>query len=640
MKNNDIIPSAKSYKIPYEQLKSPAAKNNTDGVEGSQHEERGSEVSAGANERTLLRRKCHQREHHSPQPVIDPVGGQVYRTFWNMSKQWLAALLLPMEKLENVGVPETIESLGLLESLPECYMYNSEDKTFSWRDGYEDDGPQESKRQFPVMFFDGTLFPSKSSVAWIGAQDLQLYDPSASELIEYNQQVLDYLKDRKGVASRQSRDPTSPVHPTLMENDGVEIDHDSGTSTTSALSDPPTSEDSPIFEEAFEEAFEELPEETPAEALAEPRVEDLEELPPSEISKNAPMEALHEAPVEVLLEAFEHYNEGKSSTDAPNAKDGPSLPPENPDAPLHNHDTRVEGPLFSDKPHNGEEPTTSITSPVQEHQTVPQRTDASSTLQDQENAAQIAQMAWGIVHELAIPAAADPAIQSQDTSPLRRQQDPMTSPGTEQATSAPIEQPARSEDVVLIDLTIDSQTVNPAPPAPPAPMPPNFGPQRQMPWTQLPPIRTLEEHAPPNGQGYHSWVNGTPGPWMDRSQHRAPLPPQPAQPQTPSQVSQPTSPTATWRSNAQNGTVSAKSKAWLTNFPPLIVDELRKVTRGIGRDPIPEDFMTSRRGSFQCPFCPKMEARLTVFTQHIEKKCMHIKWAMSRRVPDIVPTPK
>ncbi|KAM0554144.1 hypothetical protein ACHAPJ_006943 [Fusarium lateritium] len=145
-------------------------------------------------------------QYGTSQAVADLEGGQIYRVYWKLSKQWLAALLLPMHDLQDVGVLESIESLGLLKDLPQCYAYDHRSKVFSWKDGYEDNGPRVSARKFPVMFFDGSPFPSKSSVAWVSADNLEIYDASAQGLIEHSQQVLQYLESRqKADEARTSR---------------------------------------------------------------------------------------------------------------------------------------------------------------------------------------------------------------------------------------------------------------------------------------------------------------------------------------------------------------------------------------------------------------------------------------------------
>ncbi|KAK7428982.1 hypothetical protein QQZ08_004494 [Neonectria magnoliae] len=95
-------------------------------------------------------------------------------------------------------------------------------KTFSWKEGYEDDGPRVSMREFPVMFFDGSPFPSRSSVAWVSARDLKLYDASAQSLIEHSHQVLDYLesREREGRQKIASQDGTTDSAAADLESPG------------------------------------------------------------------------------------------------------------------------------------------------------------------------------------------------------------------------------------------------------------------------------------------------------------------------------------------------------------------------------------------------------------------------------------
>ncbi|WAO96055.1 Hypothetical protein NCS54_01371600 [Fusarium falciforme] len=223
------------------------------------------------------RTRGYRRQHGTPQAAVDPEYGQVYRVYWNLSKQWLAALLLPMQNLHDVGIPYSIEGLGLLEDLPQCYAYDCQSKTFSWKEGYEDNGPRVSMRKFPVMFFDGSPFPSKSSVAWVSASDLQIYDPSAKNLIEHSQQVLNYLEARESAggqkiaseartresfpadpanlycreAEEQAQDSGSPSSSTSWNQEAPE-NSQPGTTATPMIT--PLVETAPIGEQAFQHA--------------------------------------------------------------------------------------------------------------------------------------------------------------------------------------------------------------------------------------------------------------------------------------------------------------------------------------------------------------------------------------------------
>ncbi|UPL00067.1 hypothetical protein LCI18_011001 [Fusarium solani-melongenae] len=124
--------------------------------------------------------------------ITDPTAGEVYQVYWRMLKKWAAAMVLPLENLERFGVEDSIESLGLLKSLPSCYTYDSLAKTFQWSEGYEAGGKYVSKREFPVMFFNGASFLNMSEVAWVPAKDLNPPEICALEP-HIQRQVLDFL---------------------------------------------------------------------------------------------------------------------------------------------------------------------------------------------------------------------------------------------------------------------------------------------------------------------------------------------------------------------------------------------------------------------------------------------------------------
>ncbi|KAH6876824.1 hypothetical protein B0T10DRAFT_448125 [Thelonectria olida] len=128
-----------------------------------------------------------------PQESLNPAPGEVCCVYWKKSKQFFAVLCLPMQNMDYVGICGSIESMGLLEHLPECYAYDPQTKTFSWKQGYEDGEPRVSRREFPVMYFDGSPFPSKSAVGWVAGGDLQVYDESTQPLVAYNEQVQQFL---------------------------------------------------------------------------------------------------------------------------------------------------------------------------------------------------------------------------------------------------------------------------------------------------------------------------------------------------------------------------------------------------------------------------------------------------------------
>lgn len=125
--------------------------------------------------------------------------GELYITFQEKSNEWSAVLLLPTTNLEEVGVPYTLKSLGLVPT-PRCYVYTpDDDETFQWSEGYEDGGPLMGDRWYPVLYFDGREFPSKNATGWIHCRHLRslnLGDATVRELIGYADQASSYVEKR------------------------------------------------------------------------------------------------------------------------------------------------------------------------------------------------------------------------------------------------------------------------------------------------------------------------------------------------------------------------------------------------------------------------------------------------------------
>ncbi|KAH7248431.1 hypothetical protein B0J15DRAFT_401040, partial [Fusarium solani] len=114
------------------------------------------------------------------------------------SKEWLAVLLLPLTELDNIGVRNTLQDLGLAEDIPGCYDYDNQTNYFRWRKGYRDGESSVREREFPVIYFDGQDFPAKSAVGWVAAKDLRTLDVNAaqSSLVPHFQSVRKFLRDR------------------------------------------------------------------------------------------------------------------------------------------------------------------------------------------------------------------------------------------------------------------------------------------------------------------------------------------------------------------------------------------------------------------------------------------------------------
>ncbi|KAI5456180.1 hypothetical protein BGZ63DRAFT_326961, partial [Mariannaea sp. PMI_226] len=134
--------------------------------------------------------------------IVDPIPGGIYLGYWPKSKEWQAVLVLPKVTTENpidIGFPDTIRDLGLTEQIPQCYTYDAQTGILDWQDNYKDGGSLVTKRQFPVMYFDGLEFPSRSSVGWMAANNLQPVDTqdSSFELVPHFKSVREFLETRR-----------------------------------------------------------------------------------------------------------------------------------------------------------------------------------------------------------------------------------------------------------------------------------------------------------------------------------------------------------------------------------------------------------------------------------------------------------
>ncbi|RSL47248.1 hypothetical protein CEP54_013483 [Fusarium duplospermum] len=122
--------------------------------------------------------KDEPMEESSHDPIISPTPGIVYLAYRKSTKTWIPALVLPRNNLHKVGLSTTVESLGLVENVPKCYVYDPGTKCLEWKAQYEDGGSLVAQRQFPVVYFDATAFPSKDAAGWVGTGDLQELDLS------------------------------------------------------------------------------------------------------------------------------------------------------------------------------------------------------------------------------------------------------------------------------------------------------------------------------------------------------------------------------------------------------------------------------------------------------------------------------
>lgn len=138
--------------------------------------------------------------------IVNPTPGQIYLGYWEKAKKSWPVLLLPTANLEDVGVPETLKDLKLLDKLPPGYRHNTMTKTLEWEEGFENGGGKVAERWFPVLFFDdGLNFPSESQAAWLPAHDLMVFDieSAVASDVPHIRSVRAYLRARPQIPSRQ-----------------------------------------------------------------------------------------------------------------------------------------------------------------------------------------------------------------------------------------------------------------------------------------------------------------------------------------------------------------------------------------------------------------------------------------------------
>jgi hypothetical protein len=117
-----------------------------------------------------------------------------------------------MGDFNSVGIPGSITTCGLSESLPSCYRYNRRMQKYSWTTEYQDGMRLVNERMFPVMYFDGREFPHKSAIMWIEGKDLRKFHPKlGSSLVPNMKTILKYLKQQGGRASSYGIDEDEEV---------------------------------------------------------------------------------------------------------------------------------------------------------------------------------------------------------------------------------------------------------------------------------------------------------------------------------------------------------------------------------------------------------------------------------------------
>lgn len=100
-----------------------------------------------------------------------------YQGLWSPNKKWYMLIMLPIRSdgsLREVGLKQTLQETDLMGTVPKCYRVDRNSLQIKgWQAAYDDGGPKVSKREYPVMFFDGY---QKHSLGWLPASKLRPVD--------------------------------------------------------------------------------------------------------------------------------------------------------------------------------------------------------------------------------------------------------------------------------------------------------------------------------------------------------------------------------------------------------------------------------------------------------------------------------
>ncbi|KAF5722548.1 hypothetical protein FMUND_2727 [Fusarium mundagurra] len=203
---------------------SPVTKTKRQKSERASSTNKETQKDAPTTESTRRQTRLSQRHHDQTSTdefkgITDPKCGKVYLTYWDKTKEWLAVLILPMGSFDKIGIPGSIETCGLADSLPPCYQYDKVSGEYKWAKPYETGNRLVNERMFPVMYFDGRDFPKRSAIDWIDAKDLRRFNPKLNhELLPHIKEVDKYIK-------------ADPARVALQEDDedGEGVPHKEGT---------------------------------------------------------------------------------------------------------------------------------------------------------------------------------------------------------------------------------------------------------------------------------------------------------------------------------------------------------------------------------------------------------------------------
>ncbi|KAG5797287.1 hypothetical protein H9Q69_003670 [Fusarium xylarioides] len=178
----------------------PITKSKRQKSERASSTNKETQKDASTTESTRRQTRLSQRHQDTTgtdefEGITDPKCGKVYLTYWDKTKEWLAVLILPMGSFDKIGIPGSIESCGLADSLPPCYQYDKVSGEYKWAKPYETGNRLVNERMFPVMYFDGRDFPNRSAIDWIDAKDLRRFNPKLNnDLLPHINEVDKYIK--------------------------------------------------------------------------------------------------------------------------------------------------------------------------------------------------------------------------------------------------------------------------------------------------------------------------------------------------------------------------------------------------------------------------------------------------------------
>ncbi|KAK7225290.1 hypothetical protein V2G26_013293 [Clonostachys chloroleuca] len=89
--------------------------------------------------------------------------------------EYIPVLVLPLDNMLGIGINSDIKTLKLVQTMPECCIYNQGTGKYMWKDGYEDGGRLESFRAHPGLCLTQSTLELCSPL-WVKGTDLGNFD--------------------------------------------------------------------------------------------------------------------------------------------------------------------------------------------------------------------------------------------------------------------------------------------------------------------------------------------------------------------------------------------------------------------------------------------------------------------------------